>query len=108
MPCSAAAAGRWWAAGRRCRTRSPGDPTSGGTAEFYESQRWPGWHAEVEQLAASHGLAVYPFLWSSEAQADLAATSRRPAPIRELFAMQDETVAFLAASADAGSVRIDV
>ncbi|AVT35572.1 DUF2625 family protein [Plantactinospora sp. BB1] len=81
---------------------------AGGTAEFYESQRWPGWRAEVEQLPASHGLAVYPFLWSSEAHDDLAATARRPAPLRELFAIQDEAAAFLAADPDAEAVRIDV
>ena len=81
---------------------------SGRTAEFYESLRWPGWRAEIEQLPASHGLTVYPFLWSSEAKEDLAATSRRPAPMRELFAAQDETVAFFAANPDAEAVQIRV
>ena len=51
---------------------------------------------------------VYPFLWSSEAKEDLAATSRRPAPMRELFAAQDETVAFFAANPDAEAVQIRV
>ncbi|MCX4632594.1 DUF2625 family protein [Streptomyces sp. NBC_01443] len=47
--------------------------------------RWPGWREETTALAVGHGLSVYPFLWSEEAHADLAATSRRPVPMREVL-----------------------
>ena len=65
----------------------------GATTQFYEPLRWPGWEAETRSLPLSQGLAVYPFLWSREAQQDLAGTSRNPAPMAELFSMQNEFVA---------------
>lgn len=34
-------------------------------------------------------MSVIPFLWTSHAQRDLAATSRRPVPLRELSELQD-------------------
>ncbi|MFD7911077.1 DUF2625 family protein [Streptomyces sp. NPDC059752] len=58
---------------------------SGDLETFYEGLRWPGWREEATALALSQGIAVYPFLWSEEAQADLAATSRRPVPMREVL-----------------------
>ncbi|MET7401257.1 DUF2625 family protein [Dactylosporangium sp. NPDC005572] len=67
----------------------------GGTQRFYEALRWPGWPEETRALPLTHGLTVYPFLWSEEAHQDLAATSRQPAPMLELFAQQDEFVASL-------------
>ncbi|WP_017587469.1 DUF2625 family protein [Nocardiopsis ganjiahuensis] len=57
---------------------------------FYETLRWPGWRAETADLHPSTGLAVYPFLWSEEAQADLAATTRGPAPVAELVGANRE------------------
>ncbi|MFD3515765.1 DUF2625 family protein [Streptomyces sp. NPDC058657] len=52
---------------------------------FYDGLRWPGWRAEAAALALSQGISVYPFLWSEEAHAELAATSRRPVPMREVL-----------------------
>ena len=63
---------------------------SGGTAQFYADLRWPGWENEIRVLAPWQGLAVYPFLWSEEAQANLAATTRRPVPMPEILGMHAE------------------
>jgi hypothetical protein len=52
---------------------------------FYDGLRWPGWREEAATLAFSQGIAVYPFLWSKEAHEDLAGTSRRPVPMREVL-----------------------
>ncbi|MFE2557809.1 DUF2625 family protein [Streptomyces sp. NPDC059352] len=58
---------------------------SGRLETFYDGLRWPGWREEAAGLALSQGVSVYPFLWSEEAHADLAATSRRPVPMREVI-----------------------
>ncbi|MFB7978524.1 DUF2625 domain-containing protein [Streptomyces vinaceus] len=58
---------------------------SGRLETFYGGIRWPGWREEIAAVAVQQGLSVYPFLWSAEAQADLAATSRRPVPMREVL-----------------------
>ncbi|MFJ9740939.1 DUF2625 family protein [Streptomyces sp. NPDC101166] len=50
---------------------------SGQLETFYDGLRRPGWREEAAALALSEGISVYPFLWSEEAHADLAATSRR-------------------------------
>ncbi|MGX7673836.1 DUF2625 family protein [Plantactinospora sp. DSM 117369] len=80
----------------------------GGTAEFYESLRWPGWQDETRTLPLSHGITVYPFLWSREAHQDLAGTTRGPAPMAELFSLQDEFAARFAAEPDTGTMDIRV
>ncbi|MFJ5779550.1 DUF2625 family protein [Streptomyces sp. NPDC093094] len=58
---------------------------SGGSKTFYDGLRWPGWQEETSALAFSQGISVYPFLWSKEAHADLAATSRQSVPMREVI-----------------------
>ncbi|MCQ8772863.1 DUF2625 family protein [Streptomyces telluris] len=58
---------------------------SGRLETFYDGLRWPGWREEATALAFSQGISVYPFLWSEEAHGDLAATSRRPVPMREVI-----------------------
>ncbi|MFJ4845680.1 MULTISPECIES: DUF2625 family protein [unclassified Streptomyces] len=58
---------------------------AGGLQPFYEELRWPGWREETAALSPSQGISVYPFLWSKEAHADPAATSRRPVPMREVL-----------------------
>jgi len=63
---------------------------SGGLEQFYQSLRWPGWEAESAALALDQGISVIPFLWSAEAHQDLAATSRRPVPMRELLGLHGE------------------
>lgn len=52
---------------------------------FYDGLRWPGWREDVAVLEFTQGITVFPFLWTKEAHADLAATSRRPAPMREIL-----------------------
>jgi hypothetical protein len=66
---------------------------AGGTTEFYADLRWPGWQDEMRGLAGDHGIACYPFLWSAQAQADLSATTRRPVPLGELFALNADFAA---------------
>ncbi|WP_433186378.1 DUF2625 domain-containing protein [Actinoallomurus sp. CA-150999] len=58
---------------------------SGRLEKFYEGLRWPGWREEAAALTFSQGITVFPFLWSKEAQADIAATSRRAVPMREVL-----------------------
>ncbi|MGW4897254.1 DUF2625 family protein [Kitasatospora sp. NPDC004240] len=58
---------------------------SGRLETFYEALRWPGWREEAAELTLAQGIAVYPFLWSEEAHADLAATARRPVPLHEVL-----------------------
>ncbi|WP_276615535.1 DUF2625 family protein [Streptomyces sp. A1136] len=58
---------------------------SGNLETFYAGLRWPGWREEAGALGPSQGIAVFPFLWSKEAHSDLAATSRRPVPMREVL-----------------------
>ncbi len=58
---------------------------SGRLKTFYDGLRWPGWREDVAILKFTQGITVYPFLWSKEAHADLAATSRRPVPMREVL-----------------------
>ena len=68
----------------------------GQTTGFYEGLRWPGWQAETQPLSGAQGIAVYPFLWSQEAQSDLAGTHRTPVPMDEIFRLNAEFVAKLA------------
>lgn len=58
---------------------------SGRLEKFYEGLRWPGWREEAAALSFSQGVSVIPFLWSKEAHEDLAATSRRAVPMREVL-----------------------
>ncbi|MBT2233931.1 DUF2625 family protein [Nonomuraea sp. NEAU-A123] len=60
---------------------------TGRLEQFYGGLRWPGWRAEVRVLSPAQGIAFYPFLWSDEAHANLAATTRRPVPVMELLRM---------------------
>jgi hypothetical protein len=66
---------------------------AGGTAEFYQGLRWPTGRAETRDLPSTRGITVYPLLWCQEAHHDLAATTRSPAPMTELFSPQAEFAA---------------
>jgi hypothetical protein len=59
----------------------------GGAAEHYHDLLWPTWRTEVAGLSLREGVAVYPFLWSQEAQEDMAATSRRPVPLEQILGL---------------------
>ncbi|MFI6588504.1 DUF2625 family protein [Embleya sp. NPDC050493] len=65
---------------------------TGGLETFYDGLRPPGWRQEAGSLALSQGISVFPFLWSQEAHADLAATSRRAVPMREVLGAAAESV----------------
>ncbi|MFD0730216.1 DUF2625 family protein [Planotetraspora mira] len=63
---------------------------SGGLEKFYESLRWSGWQEDANALRADQGISVMPPLWSAEAQADVAATHKRPVPMWELLGLHEE------------------
>lgn len=77
-----------------------------GTTDFYRSLRWPGWREEASALPLSHGITVYPYLWSREAHDDLAATTRAAAPMTELFSLQEEFAARFAAEPETTTLHI--
>jgi hypothetical protein len=56
-----------------------------GPADMYEL--WPNWRSELAGLRTDQGISFYPFLWSSEAQEDIAATTRKPVSMNELLEM---------------------
>lgn len=58
---------------------------SGRLEKFYEGLRWPGWREEAAALDSAQGITVFPPLWSEQAHADLSATSRRAAPMRQVL-----------------------
>lgn len=62
----------------------------GGLADFAADRRWPGWQDEVGRLEPGRGLSVYPPLWSAESRAGIAAASRKPVPLAELTALQED------------------
>lgn len=80
----------------------------GGTVDFYANLRWPDWAAETRHLPLDQGIAVYPFLWSQQAQDNLAATHREPTPIAELFDLQAATARQLATLPDGTTINIAV
>lgn len=59
----------------------------GGAANLYHDMLWPTWRTEVAALGLRDGISVYPFLWSQEAQEDMAATTRKPAPLNEILGL---------------------
>ncbi|MCN9244524.1 DUF2625 family protein [Streptomyces sp. RY43-2] len=52
--------------------------------------RWHDWQGEASRLTPGQGISVFPFLWSKESQADLAATSRKPVPMAELLGLNGD------------------
>lgn len=63
----------------------------GGTEQFYETLRWPGWRAESGALRGTQALSIVPFLWSAEARRDLPGTSRRPAALAEILSLHRDS-----------------
>lgn len=58
---------------------------AGGPADLYEL--WPDWRSELSELRTDQGISFFPFLWSAEAQEDIAATTRKPVSMNELLEM---------------------
>jgi len=58
--------------------------------QFYRSQRWPGWEAEVGRLDADQALSVRPYLWAEGPP--IWTRTRKPVPaaqlLRETLAMR--------------------
>jgi hypothetical protein len=65
---------------------------SGRMAEFYDGVRWPGWRDDATALTCSQGISVQPPLWTKEAHADLAGTSRRAVPMAEVLGVAASVV----------------
>jgi hypothetical protein len=59
----------------------------GGAASHYHDVLWPTWRTEVAELGLRAGISVYPFLWSQEAQEDMAATARKPIPLDQILSV---------------------
>jgi hypothetical protein len=38
---------------------------SGRMAQFYESERWPGWERDVATLRGDQSFSIFPFLWTA-------------------------------------------
>lgn len=57
----------------------------GGAASHYYDVLWPTWRSEVAELSLRDGISVVPFLWSQEAQEDVAATTRKPVPLKQIL-----------------------
>ena len=57
---------------------------AGDLAGYYGDYRWPGWEDDVRALSFDRGFSIYPFLWTKEGR-DVAAQSRRPVPMKELW-----------------------
>ena len=64
---------------------------TGEVAAFYESLRWPGWEEESAALAPDTGLALDPPPFSREGRV-IADVTRGPAPMTELWGVQQEYV----------------
>lgn len=79
----------------------------GGAASHYYDVLWPTWRAEVAELGLRDGLSVFPFLWSQEAQQDMAATTRKPVPLEEILGLHGEfcTQLGLAEPGELGTTR---
>jgi hypothetical protein len=61
---------------------------SGDLERFYRDFRWLNWQEEVNNLPGDRALSVYPFLWATGPP--IAERSRRPIPIAELWALQQD------------------
>lgn len=64
---------------------------SGDLAEFYANLRWPGWERETAPLGPDVGLTLYPPPFSREGRS-IADVKRSPAPMAELWAVQQEYI----------------
>lgn len=62
---------------------------TGDLATFARDLRWPGWEEEVAALAPDQALSFYPPPFTEEGR-PLERASRRPVPVREMWAVQHE------------------
>ncbi|MFI6094482.1 DUF2625 family protein [Lentzea sp. NPDC051213] len=59
----------------------------GGAETFYAELFWPSWQEEVAELGLRDGISMYPPLWSKEGRENIAGTSRKAVPMRELHSL---------------------
>ncbi|MFE3784666.1 DUF2625 family protein [Amycolatopsis sp. NPDC059090] len=62
----------------------------GGAASHYSDLMWPTWRTDLAGLGLRDGISVYPFLWSAEAQREIAATIRKPVPLELILSMHGD------------------
>jgi len=62
---------------------------TGDLERYYGNLRWPGWEAEVAELAADEGITLYPPPFTREGQ-PVANATRGRAPVGELWDVQQE------------------
>ncbi|MEV6965230.1 DUF2625 family protein [Hamadaea sp. NPDC051192] len=79
---------------------------SGATHQFYDGLRWSTWRAEIAGLRLDQGFTVYPFLCTTEARADMDATTRSPAPIAEVIDFTQDLARQLTDLPDGGSFAL--
>ena len=56
---------------------------------FYAENRWTGWEREAAATGLDDGLSISPGLWTEESR-PIEKTSRKPVPMPELWALQQE------------------
>lgn len=59
---------------------------SGRLQQFYETIRWDGWSAEVQQVSGDQGINIYPFLWVQGAPIN--ERHRGCVPVAEQYSLQ--------------------
>jgi hypothetical protein len=74
---------------------------------FYADLRWPGWQDEVRPLGLDDGLLLYPPPFTAEGR-PVAAASRRPVPLTELWRLQRDYARQVAAAAPGTPVEVTV
>ena len=57
--------------------------------EYYGELRWTGWRDEIANVGTDHALHCYPPLFTKEGK-DVAAASRRPVPVHELWELAQD------------------
>ncbi|WFE54747.1 DUF2625 family protein [Micromonospora sp. WMMD1155] len=62
---------------------------TGALTGFYEGLRWPGWEAEVANVALDQGISALPTPWTREGK-DLSAVSRKLIPLAELVSVHQD------------------
>lgn len=56
-----------------------------GAVAHYRDLLWPTWRTEVAELRLRDGIAVFPGLWTEEAQEKIGETMRHPMPMEQIL-----------------------
>ncbi len=77
---------------------------TGGTTDFYDGLRWPGWKHEVGSLSSDQGLSLWPPPFTTEGR-DLAVVSRGAVPLSELHSFYGDMARQLPDGVDGSSLE---